>query len=271
MEFFEKLDEISIGSISLATILSAIVILVLCFIAIQILCKVIRSILGKGKLDKALQSFIMSVVNVALWLVTAVIVATSLGIPTASLVAVVSVAGLALSLSVQGIMGNVFSGMTLIGTKPFSAGDYVELNGVQGVVKELKIFYTSVLTIDNKIIHIPNSEVASAKIINFSSEPLRRIDMLLTASYDSPTEKVKEALYEACAADERLLTDPAPFVGIMSYQSSAIEYVLRVWVKSENYWGAYFQLNEKIRESFEHHGVQMTYDHINVHMIKDEK
>lgn len=268
--FLQDLTAIHIGGLSLGMLLSALIIFLICLIAIRIGVRVARRTLEKSKLDHALRSFILSAVRVALWVLAIICVAGSLGIPTASLVAGVSVVGLALSLSVQGIMTNVFSGMTLLGTKPFAAGDFVEVNGVQGTVKDINLFYTSLLTIDNKTVHIPNSEVSSAKIINFSSEPRRRMDQRVTASYEAPTETVKKAILEALYADERILCEPEPLVEISAFQSSAVEYVVRAWVETKDYWPAIYAFNANLRTSFASNGVEMTYDHVNVHVIRDE-
>jgi small conductance mechanosensitive channel len=266
-KFFEDLETIKFGSVSLATILSAVLIFLICLIVIKIIGCIISRLLKKSKLEKGLKSFIGSAVRIGLWALAVVIVAESLGIPTASLVATLSVAGLALSLAIQGIMSNLFSGLTLLATKPFISGEYIELNSIAGTVQAVGLFYTNILTIDNKLVYIPNSEVTSSKIQNFSRAPLRRVDLLFTASYECSTESVKKALYEAMEADDRILRDPAPFAAIMSYKSSSIEYVVRAWVKTPDYISVYFSLNESVRESFERNGVSMSYEHVNVHVV----
>ena len=251
---------------TLATnLVKALVIGLLCYIAIKAIRKIFDGILEKTHFEKSLKSFIGSTVNVILWSVAVIIVCQSIGIEVTSLVAVLSVAGVALSLSVQGIMSNLFSGVCILGTRPFVAGDYVSLNGIEGVVEAVGFFYTTVKTVDNKDISVPNSEITSAKVINFSREELRRVDLTFCASYDNPTAQVKGAIMEAMQADSRVLTDPAPFVGLLSYKDSCIEYVARAWVKSGDYWDVYFALNESVRDYFDKNGVKMTYNHLIIH------
>lgn len=268
-EITETLSRITIGSFSLLSLLSIVLIFLVSLIVIKIILRIIDRILDASKLDAGVKSFVRSTVKCVLWVVVIIIIADRLGIDTTSLIALLSVAGLALSLSVQGVMTNLFSGITILTTKPFVAGDYVELDGASGTVKDVKLFYTSVVTIDNKIIHIPNGQVTGAKIINYSSQDKRRVDLVFSASYDDATHDVKDALLAAINADSRIIYEPAkPFVGLLAYKESSIEYVVRAWVATEDYWDVYFSLNEKVREVFNERGIQMTYEHLNVHIIQ---
>ena len=194
--------------------------------------------------------------------------ANALGINTTSLVALVSVAGLALSLSVQNVMSNLFSGITLLIAKPFASGDFVEVAGKTGIIKAVGLFYTQLDTLDNVAISIPNGDVTAGSVINYSHEPLRRVDRTFTASYESSTEDVKAAIEAAIAKDERILSDPAPFVRLLEYKGSTVEYVVRVWCKNADYWDVYFNLNENVRESFAEKGVKFSYEHVNVHIVE---
>ncbi|MGI6029593.1 MAG: mechanosensitive ion channel family protein [Candidatus Heteroscillospira sp.] len=250
-----------------ANLVSALLAALVCWIVIRILTRILFNIFEKTRFERGMKNFMLSAAKVGMWFIAVIIIAGAMGIEVASLVAVLSVAGLALSLSIQGIMSNVFSGVTVLATHPFVVGDYVELNGVAGTVSAIGLFYTSVKTVDNKTISIPNSEVTSAKVINYTHEALRRVDLAFTASYDNSTEQVKGALMAAMEADSRVLRDPAPFAGLLSYKDSSIEYVLRAWVKSEDYWDVYFALNEAVREEFKRAGVEMTYNHLNVHVV----
>lgn len=273
MKLFETLKTISIGSISLASLLSAILLYLVCRLIIHIVSKIVSKALSRSRLDDALKGFVSTAVKAVLWVVAIIIIAGALGINTASLVAVVSIAGLALSLSVQNVMSNLFSGITLLLVRPFKAGDYVTIGANSGTVKSITLFYTVIDTLDNKTISIPNSDVTSASVVNYSAEPLRRVDLIYSASYDSPTEAVYTAIRDAAAQDERILSAPEapadPFVAINAYKDSAIDYVVRVWCRGEDYWNVYFGMNERVRESFERHGVEMTYNHVNVHMIRE--
>lgn len=265
----DTLSSISIGPVSLFEILSVILVFLVCLIAIKILMAIITKLLANSRLEPAVRGFLRSGCKGLLWVIAIIIVAGSMGIETASLVALLSVAGLALSLSVQGVMTNLFSGITILTNKPFVAGDYVDLDGASGVVMEVGLFYTTVTTVDNKIVYIPNGQVAAAKIVNYTRQDKRRVDLTFTASYNDSTESVKEALLAAARSDRRVLDEPAaPFAGLLSYKDSSIEYVLRVWTSSDDYWDVYFSLNEKVRESFKEKGIEMTYNHLNVHLDK---
>ena len=268
MEFFESLSKLQVGTFSLGSLLNAIVIFIICFIVIRILKKAILRLLDKSHLDSTLKSFAGSAISVLLWAIAIIIIADSLGIPVTSLVAVLSVAGLALSLAIQGLLNNLFSGVTILITRPFEVGDFVDVGGNTGTVKKIGLFYTVINTVDNKVIHVPNGDITSAKVVNYSSEELRRVDLSITAAYNSATEDVRAALLEAAAMTEKALAEPAPFVAIEKYNASNIQYTYRVWCKSADYWDAYFGLNENVRKCFAQHGVEMTYDHINVHVVE---
>lgn len=268
----ESFTGITIGTLTLSKLIPAVIILVICCIAIKLLSKLTDKLLfNSKKLDGTLQGFIRSAVKILLWIITAIIVADALGIPTTSLVALVSVAGLALSLSVQNIMSNLFSGITLLVTKPFTAGDHVEIAGKSGLIKTVGLFYTVLDSFDNMVISIPNSDVTAAAVVNYSTEPLRRVDMKFCASYDDSTEAVRDAILSAAAEDGRIVAEPEPFVAINEYKASAVEYIVRLWCKNSDYWNVYYGMNERVRRSFEEKGVQMSYEHINVHIMETQE
>jgi len=266
---FESFAGVSIGSMALSNILSAILTFLICLIVIKLLMKVVDKVIAKStKLDGTLKGFVRSAVNILLWVLTVIIVANALGIDTTSLVAVISIAGLALSLSVQNILSNLFSGLTLLITKPFAAGDFVEVAGKSGIIKTIGLFYTQLDTLDNVAISIPNGDVTASSINNYSREPLRRVDRTFTVSYENSTEDVKAAILDAIDKDSRILADPAPFVRLLEYKGSTVDYVVRVWCKGADYWDVYFTLNENVRESFADKGVKFSYEHVNVHIVE---
>ena len=259
----------ALGISSAEAVVRAIVSLVVCIIFIKVITKLADKALSRShKLDANLRRFLNSAIRTILWVITVIIVANALGIDTASLVALVSVAGLALSLSVQNVMSNLFSGITLLITKPFVTGDFVEVAGKTGTIKSVGLFYTQLDTLDNIAISIPNGDVTAAAVNNYSREPLRRVDRTFTTSYENSTDEVKAAIADAIAKDERILQDPAPFVRLLDYKGSTVEYVVRVWCKNADYWDVYFNLNENVRESFAAHGVKFSYEHVNVHIVE---
>ena len=267
---FKKTFADTLGMTSLSSVLSAVLVFLICLVFIRIVTRITERLVRGTKLDDTLKGFCVTAVRAVLWAMAIIICAGALGIPTASLVALVSVIGLALSLSVQNIMSNLFSGMTLLITKPFAAGDYVTVGESSGTVRTIGLFYTVLDTFDNKRISIPNGDVTAASLINYSMEPLRRVDFTFSASYDSPTEDVRAAVLEAAAADERILSEPSqPSVVLSKFGESSIDYFVRVWCKTEDYWDVYYSMNERVRESFNERGVVMTYNHLNIHMIKE--
>lgn len=270
MDFFNSLADIKLGDISLSSILSAVLIYVVCYVVIRLLCRAFEKLLDRSKhIDASLKTFFSGAIKAVLWVIAIIIIAGSLGIPVTSLVAVLSVAGVALSLALQGLLSNLFSGITILATRPFNVGDYVQVGGESGTVKSIGLFYTVLDTPDNRVIYAPNGDITSSKIVNYSAESLRRVIIPVTASYDSATEDVRRAVLAAAAKDERILTEPAPMAAISGFGSSSVEYTVRVWCKSDDYWDVLFALNENIRESFAEYGVEMSYDHLNVHIEKD--
>lgn len=268
MDFFHFLDNVSIGTLSLASLLSALLIFLICCAVIRLLTRLLDRILSGSKLDETVRKLVVRICRTVLWIVAVIMTGDALGIDTASLVALVSVVGLALSLAVQNIMSNVFSGITLLVARPFGPGDYVDIGANSGTVKRIGLFYTVMDTVDNRIVNIPNSDVTSTAVVNYSAEPLRRAAMKFSASYDASTEEVRSAIMDAVAMDGRIMTQPEPLVEISAFNDSSVEYLVRIWCRNEDYWGVYYAMNEHVRQTFEKHGVEMSYPHVNVHVMK---
>ncbi len=236
-------------------------------IIIKIIMAVIQNALSRSKLEKAAHSLIKSVVKTVLYALLALIAASSLGIDVTGIVALASVASLALSLALQNSLTNIIGGFTLIYTKPFHSGDWVEIAGQSGTVKEIGMAYTKLTTADNKLVQIPNSAVVASEIINYTVTGTRRVDIAVSASYDAPVDKVLGALKKAADID-LILNDPALFAAVSGYGDHAISYVVRVWTKTENYWDVYNTVTYNIKKEFDENGIEMTYPHLNVHLDK---
>ena len=245
----------------------AVAVLVIGILAIRIVMKVLDKTLEKSKLEKAAYSLITSLVKTALCILLGLITASALNIDVSSIIALASVLTLALSLALQNMVSNIIGGFTILYTGPFHSGDYVEIAGQGGTVQEINMTYTKLSTADNKVISIPNSAVVAAQIVNYSSMDTRRVEVAVSASYDAPTQKVIDALVLAGTVDNALL-EPAPRAVITGYGESAIQYSLRLWVKTEDYWDVYFAVNQRVKEIFDQQGVVMTYPHLNVHLDK---
>lgn len=244
------------------------ILIVSCLFIIKIIQHILNRILSRGKIEKSLHSYIRNSVNILLWFVFILITASSLGIDVTSLVAILSVVGLAVSLAIQGTLSNLAGGIQVLTAKPFKVGDYIETNSIGGTVREIGMAHTKLTTVDNKIIYVPNSEIAAAKIVNYSTEEQRRVDMVLSASYTDGTHTVIDAIQSVISAHPKALQDPPPFVRLSAYKDSYIEYSVRVWCETPDYWDLYFDLLEQTRDVFEQRGITMTYPHLNVHMLE---
>lgn len=249
-------------------LLKAVILAVLCIVVAKQLLRIVDKLLLHSKIDKSLHAFIKSVAKVLLYFLAVLIVADSLGVNVTSLIALLSVAGLAVSLAVQGSLSNVAGGLVILTTKPFEVGDFIECGANSGVVREIGLMSTKIMTGDNKKIIIPNSDISGARIVNYSSEGKRRVDLVFAASYDAPIATVKEALTEAIKNTANVLENEDTFIRLSAYKDSSIEYTVRVWCDNKNYWQVYFDLLEEGKKSFDRHSVEMSYPHMNVHMLE---
>lgn len=268
---FEQIANFKIANVSINDIFSAILLLVLCLLVMKLFMRLVDRLLLRLKVAVTLHNFIRSAAKFVLLFITTLIVADSLGIPVTSLLAILSVAGLAVSLAIQDSLSKLASGLTILAVKPFVVGDYITVGDISGTVQEIGLIYTRLATPDNKSIYLPNNDVANARVVNFSAQETRRVDLSVCASYDDDTSTVKQALRQAMNTVGRGLSDPAPFVGITAYQDSSIQYTIRVWVKTADYWDVYLALLEEVRTSFGENGVEMTYPHLNVHLTGQPK
>ena len=257
----------NLGIFALDKLLPALIIMVVGIVCIRLALRIVNATLKKSKLEKTAHGLIRSVIKVLLGLLLGLIVAAKVGIDVTGIVALASVLTLAVSLAVQDALTNLIGGFTLLNTKPFVAGDFVEIAGQSGTVKEVGLAYTKLITADNKLVSIPNSAVVATQIVNYSTTGTRRVDITVTASYDSPVDLVLEGLQEA-AQVPTCLAEKAPFAAVKNYGDSAIEYVLQVWSTADDYWTTLFTVNKRIKEVFDAKGIVMTYPHLNVHLDK---
>lgn len=240
-----------------------------------VIIKVLLKLADRGfrrlDIDPGIKRFLRSGLRIILLFILAIIVLSSLNISITSLVAVLSVAGLALSLAIQNLLSNVAGGLQLLSTKPFGVGDYIEAGGVSGAVSEMGMFYTKLKTVDNKLVQVPNSEIAGEKIVNYSAEENRRVEWKVSASYDAPIERVKQTIQQVLGEHPKTLATPEPVVRVNAYGSSAIEYVVRVWCANEDYWDVYCDVLEEIKHAFDRAGIEMPYSHLNVHLYGERR
>ena len=255
------------GTFLVATVLPFAIIAAAGLLIIRGVLRLVEKALEKSRLEKAAHGLIKTVIRVVLYGLLVLILADKLGIDVTGVVALASVLTLAVSLSVQNALTNLISGFTLLYTKPFVSGDFVEIAGQSGTVQEIGLTYTKLSTADNKSVSIPNGAVTSAQIVNYTVLGTRRVDVTVSASYETPVEQVLSALRQAGQVETALET-PAPFAAVQSYGESAICYVLQVWSTSADYWTTLFAVNENVKKVFDAQGVAMTYPHLNVHVDK---
>ena len=249
------------------TIAYTLLIVIAAVVVSRVILALLNRRLKKSKLDSTLAKVIRLIVKLVVGVVCVLLICDTLGVQITSLLALFSVIALALSLAIQGVLANLAGGMVLLWARPFRVGDMIEVDGVLGKVKEATLMYTKINTTDNKLVSIPNKIVSEAKVLNFSKEPTRRLELTFSASYDSPIDKVKEAVLEALAANDLVLKEPEPVVGVAKYGASAIEYNLWAWCQGTDYWPAFYSVNEGLKKALDKAGLEMTYDHLNVHMV----
>lgn len=253
---------------ALKTVLFAVLVLMICLIVKRVALRVLDRGLDRGHVDQSFHGFIRSGLNIVLWFVTIMIVAEMLGINATSLLALVSIAGLAISLSIQDTLANLAGGLTILATHPFKVGDYVVIGSTSGTIREIGMVYTKLTTVDNRRIAVPNSIVADAEVINYTTEPLRRVDLVISASYEAPVELVKKTIQGVLYSHDKVLMDPPPFARLNNHGESALEYAVRAWCENADYWDVYHDLLEQIKEAFDREGISIPYPQMEVSIKK---
>lgn len=234
------------------------------------LTKVVSTLMERSKVDTTLIRFAENVIYVLLMVVVILAALNGLGVETTSFVAILGAAGLAIGLALQGTLGNVGSGVLLVLFRPFKVGDVVQVAGQTGSVEAISLFATMLNTPDNKVIIIPNSAVTGGNITNFSTKETRRVDLTFGIGYDDDLRAAKAVLESIVSSDERVLKDPAPFVAVSELADSSVNFVVRVWVKSADYWGVYFDTIETVKLTFDEKGISIPYPQMDVHLDKAE-
>jgi len=248
-------------------IIGAVMTAVVCLAVVKLLLALLDRALRRSKLDVDLKKLLRTLLKFGLYFVAVIVVLGCLGIEVTSLVAVLSVIGLAFSLALQNFLSSLAGGMQLLASHPFKPGDFVDAGGCSGTVTEIGMFYTKLTTPDNKLVQLPNSTIVSANITNFSAQPTRRVELKVSASYDAPTERVIGLLRQMAADHPLVLDDPEPMIHVDEYGDNAIAYVVRVWCANADYWTVYFDLIDGFKPAFDRAGIEMTYPHVNVHMV----
>ena len=247
------------------SILVAIIIYVVGRFIIRIVNKVVAKVLVKRNVDLTIQSFVKSFVNVLLTALLIVAVVNALGVDTTSFAALLASVGLAAGMALSGNLQNLAGGLLLLLFRPFRVGDYITAQGESGTVKEIQILHTIIVTTDNRDVILPNGALSSGNMTNFSKEPLRRVDLTVGVEYGQDIDRVRAVLQRLFAADTRILQEPAPFVALGALSSSSVDITIRLWVKSEDYWGVFFDTNEAIYKTFNKEGINFPFPQLTVH------
>lgn len=247
-------------------VVASVVILVLGRIAAGIVRRVFRNVMDKGKVEPTLSSFVCSVVYVGIMAFVVIAALGQLGVQTASFIAVLGAAGLAIGLALQGSLANFASGVLLVIFKPVKVGDFVEAAGAAGVVEEIGIFTTVLKSPDNKTIIIPNAQVTGGSIINHTASETRRVDLVAGVSYRDDLDLVRKTLEGVLAAEPRILKNPAPQIAVGELGESSVNFVVRPWVKTSDYWSVLFALQEAIKKSFDANGISIPFPQRDLHL-----
>jgi small conductance mechanosensitive channel len=247
-------------------IILAVVIFYIGRIVVSVVIKVVKKLMQARAMDAILISFLTSILRLVLLLFVVIAALSQLGIDTTSLVALLGAAGLAIGLSLQGSLSNLASGVMLIIFRPFTKGDFVEAGGATGVIEKINIFTTTMTTPDNKEVIIPNGAILGSNITNFSARPTRRVDMVFGISYDDDIRKTKQVLEDILAADERILKDPAPVVALGALADSSVNFLVRPWVKTEDYWKVFWDTTETVKLRFDAEDITIPYPQMDMHM-----
>ncbi len=251
-------------------IVIAVLLLVVSFIIINAITKGIYKRLQKRNADVTLSRVGTNALRIMLKILVLVCLIGYLGIETASISAVIASIGVGISLAVQGTLANFAGGVILIIMRPFKIGDYITSNGVEGTVEDIKLFYTHVVTNDNKAVVIPNGALANNVIVNASAKDTRRVDLVMQVAYGSDIMLVKEIIKKVCSANELVFKDPAPFVEFSNMNESSLDFTVRVWCNRPDYWTVNFALIENIKKAFDENGIEVPFKQVDVH-IKNDK
>lgn len=246
-------------------IIIAILVLVVGKFLISLIKRLVRGFLNKRKVEPGVKSFLMSLVNILLLTLLIVSVVSTLGINTTSFAALIASAGVAIGMAFSGNLQNFAGGVIVLLFKPFRVGDFIDCQGVSGTVREIQIFHTVITTPDNKEIFIPNGSLSSGVITNVNSQSTRRVQWVIGVEYGENYLEVEAAIRDILASDERILKSPEPFVALNELADSSVNFVVRGWVVTSDYWGVYFETNRKIYEEFNKRGIGFPFPQLTIH------
>lgn len=250
-------------------LIGAIVVWIIGGWVIKAINKGVNKALQKGKTDPSLMPFLLGLVNGLLRVMLVITVLGMLGIEMTSFIAVLGAAGLAVGMALSGTLQNFAGGVMILIFKPFKNGDVIEAQGYIGSVSQIQIFNTILKTPDNKTIIIPNGGLSTSSMVNYSTEATRRVDWTIGIGYGDDADKAREVIKRLCDEDSRILKDPEVFIAVSELADSSVNFAVRAWVNAADYWGVYFEMNEKVYKTFESEGLNIPYPQMDVHVHKD--
>jgi len=249
-------------------LLGAIAVFIIGNYVIKLMLNSFSKMLEKKKTDSSLKPFLLSLVRILLKTMLVISVLGMLGVQMTSFIAVLGAAGLAVGMALSGTLQNFAGGVIILLFKPFKVGDYINAQGHSGIVKEIQIFNTILLELDNKTVIIPNGPLSTGSMVNYSTEPTRRVDFTFGIAYGDSVDKARKILFQLFKDDKRILTDPASFVGLSEMADSSVNLTARAWVKGEDYWDVFFDINEKTYNAFNAEGISIPFPQMDVHLQK---
>ena len=249
----------------------AIVILIIGRLVAKILRNSVKKLMNKREVDQTLVSFICNLIYILILTFAIIAALGQLGIQTASFIAILGAAGLAIGFALQGSLSNFAAGVLLIVFRPFKAGDFVEAGGAMGAVEAINIFTTHLTTPDNKAVIIPNSKIMGDNITNFSAKDQRRVDMVFGIGYGDNIQKAKKVIEDVLTKDSRVLKDPAPTIGLAELGDSSVNFAVRPWVKTSDYWPVKFGINEEMKKQFDANGISIPFPQRDVHLFEHKE
>lgn len=251
-------------------ILSAIVVLLIGLWVIKIIMRGIKRIFEKRNMDPSLRPFLTGIISALLKIMLVISVISMVGIEMTSFIAILGAAGLAVGMALSGTLQNFAGGVMILLFKPFKVGDYVAAQGYEGVIKEIQIFNTIMTTVDNKTVIIPNGGLSTGSMVNYSTEPQRRVDFSFGIGYSDDIDKARQIILDLATKNDKVLKDPAPFVMVSELADSSVNFATRLWVNAPDYWDVFFYMNESVKKEFDKNGVSIPFPQTDVHVYNQK-
>ena len=250
-------------------IIAAVVIFIVGRFLIKLINRLVASILQRRHIEISVQTFLSSLVNIILTILLIITVIGALGVNTTSFAALIASAGVAIGMALSGNLQNFAGGLIILLFKPYRVGDFIDVCGVQGTVSAVQIFHTILLTPDNKAVYLPNGSTSSSTITNYSREDKRRIEWTFGIDYGEDVNRARTAILSVITADARILNEPAPFVAVGGLSDSSVDIIVRVWVPTEEYWNVYYDMHQRVYETFNEQKINFPYPQQTVHLVQD--